>query len=315
MTVRTISRGLFRDAPGGFIPPPLHPEGVELETRELGPGTYALLSGRPAVDNAGFVVGKRGVLVIDAHINGEMARQIQDAVREVTELPILYLVNTNYHGDHTFGNYAFPAETCVVAHSYTEERMRSFDEEREFLLPTVDGDREVFSGVQLRLPDLTFDTHLQLDIGDRLVELCYFGPGNTAGDTVVYVPDAGVAWTGNLVLGEGSLPPVFEGGAGEYLETIAHFERSLEVRSIVPGHGTPTTAAILGRYMRYLSELMDSVRGAVWRGWTLDEALDAAPLGEDFMPLAGSPFEGLRDFLVGLHRLNVQQTYLELKEG
>jgi len=70
--------------PEGFKMPPIHPRGVQLETKELAPGVYALLSGRPFVDNAGFVVGERGVLVIDANINGTMARQIQDAVRNIT---------------------------------------------------------------------------------------------------------------------------------------------------------------------------------------------------------------------------------------
>ena len=95
------------EGPDGFIPPPLNPAGIELETRELGSGVYALLSNQPAVDNSGFIVGERGVLVIDSHINGDMARQIQKAVRRITSKPILYLVNTNYHGDHTFGTMRF----------------------------------------------------------------------------------------------------------------------------------------------------------------------------------------------------------------
>ncbi|HBK81520.1 MAG TPA: MBL fold metallo-hydrolase, partial [Nitrospinae bacterium] len=107
--------------PGGFVPP-LDPTGIELKTKRLAPGVYALLAGHGAVDNSGFVVGDRGVLVIDAHINGAMARQIQAAVRRVTDKPILYLVNTNFHGDHTFGNYAFPASTQIVAHRKTAER-------------------------------------------------------------------------------------------------------------------------------------------------------------------------------------------------
>ena len=59
-----------------------------------------------------------------------MARQIQHVVRQVTAQPILYLVNTNYHGDHTFGNYAFPAETTIIAHRKTAERMRHFEPEQ-----------------------------------------------------------------------------------------------------------------------------------------------------------------------------------------
>ena len=56
-------------APNGFVPPPLNPAGARLETKELAPGVYGLLSSKPPVDNSGFVVGERGVLVIDAHIN------------------------------------------------------------------------------------------------------------------------------------------------------------------------------------------------------------------------------------------------------
>ena len=46
-------------------------------------------------------------------------------MREVTDKPILYLVNTNYHGDHTFGNYVFPEDTLIVAHRLTAERMKA----------------------------------------------------------------------------------------------------------------------------------------------------------------------------------------------
>ena len=58
----TAEQFLGSDVPEGFIPPPLHPKGVRLETQELAPNVYALLSNRPGVDNSGFVVGDRGVL-------------------------------------------------------------------------------------------------------------------------------------------------------------------------------------------------------------------------------------------------------------
>ena len=67
-------------APQGFIPPPLNPTGVRLETKELAPGIYGLLSNKPPVDNSGFVVGEHGVLVIDAH-TGLGSVRVERAVR------------------------------------------------------------------------------------------------------------------------------------------------------------------------------------------------------------------------------------------
>jgi len=167
--------------PAGWLPPPLHPAGVELQTKELSPGVYALLSPQPPVDNAGFVVGETGVLVIDAHFGAAMAGQVQAAVRKVTDKPILYLVNTNAHGDHTFGNHAFPATTKVVAHRKTAQSMARFEDEKALLLPTVNGDKAFLDGARLRLPDITFEDSLRIDLGGRVVELHHFGHGNTPG--------------------------------------------------------------------------------------------------------------------------------------
>ncbi len=303
------SEGLV--GPEGFIPPPLHPAGAQLETKQLAPGVYALLSNKPPVDNSGFVVGERGVLVIDAHINGAMARQIQVAVRRVTNKPILYLVNTNYHGDHTFGNYAFPAETRIVAHRETAERMRDFQHEKKFLLATVNNDPTVYADVRLRLPDVVFDDYLRLDLGGRVVELYHFGPGNTPGDTVVYVPEARVAWTGNLVVGEGTIPFLIEGRAGEYLQTISRFARTLEVDTIIPGHAAPTTGAIFDRYLSYLSGLIRSVRSATRAGQSLQQTLDNNPLGPQYA-LPEPLMSQVGPLINGFHLWNVQVTYREL---
>lgn len=298
--------------PEGFKMPPIHPRGVQLETKELAPGVYALLSGKPFVDNAGFVVGELGVLVIDANINGTMARQIQDAVRKITPKPILYLVNSNYHGDHTFGNFAFPKETLIVAHRETAERMHNFEHEKQFLLPTVENDPAVYGDVRLRLPDIVFDDYLKLDLGGRVVELYHFGRGNTPGDTVVYVPEAKVAWTGNLVVGEGTIPFLVEGGAGAYLQTIARFARTLEVEKIVPGHGLMTSGVIFSRYLSYLSHLIQRVQQAYRSGWTLEETLARTSLGEQYRLPPDSPIASL---MAGFHQWNVQKTYLELNGG
>src|SRR6266481_6280956 len=308
---------VLTQAPPGFIPPPINPSGARLETKELAPGVYGLLSSKPPVDNSGFVVGEHGVLVIDAHINGAMAGLIQTAVRQVTNKPILYVVNTNYHGDHTFGNSAFPQETLIVAQQKTAAIMRDFEREKQLLLPYVDNDRSVFSDVRLRLPDLVLDEYLELDLGGRVVELYHLGHGNTPGDTVVYVPEARVAWTGNLIGGEGNVPFLIEGGAGAYLETIAKFTHMLEAGIIIPGHGLLTSGAILSRYLSYLSELMESVRKAIRAGQNLEEAIATNPLGQKYtQDTAGSNSPLAAQFTAfrsGIHRWNLWRTYQGMK--
>ena len=308
LLITGLSLARAQEIPEGFFLPPINPTGATLVTQELSPGVYALLSDKPPVDNSGFVVGKRGVLVIDAHMNGEMAGKIQQAVRAVTDKPILYLVNTNLHGDHTFGNYAFPAETQIIAHRKTAERMAGFEEEKAFMTVIV-GEAAVVADVELRLPDILFDDHLTVDLGGRVVEIYHFGHGNTPGDTVVYVPESKTAWTGNLVMGEGLIPYLIEGDAGAYLETIARFARTLEIETIISGHGLVAGQAVLGRDLAYLSGLIDSVQKAVTRGATLEETLAAVPLEKSYPPATDAP---LTEAMKGIHAWNVRKTYLDL---
>ena len=69
-------------------------------------------------------------------------------------------------------------------------------------------------------PDRVFDDTLEIDLGDRKMQLCHFGPGNTPGDTIVYEPTSRVAWTGNFLTSSKTLPMLLEAGPLEHLETV-----------------------------------------------------------------------------------------------
>jgi hypothetical protein len=130
------------------------------------------------------------------------------------------------------------------------------------------------------------------------------------------VPEARAAWTGNLIVGEGSIPFLIEGGAGEYLETMAKFTHTLEVTTIIPGHGLLSSGAIFGRYLPYLSDLIESVRKAVRAGQNLEEAIAATPLGHQYAQGAGSNSPLMAQFVAfraGVHRWNVWLTYQGMK--
>ena len=301
----------WADFPEGFTPFFLNPTGARLDAKELSPGVYALISSVPNVDNVGFVVGDRDVLVVDAHINPAMARQIQERVREVTDKPIRYLVNSNYHGDHTFGNCAFPAETVIIQHRRTADLVPYHEEERRFMLPCVGNDPKILEGVELRRPDVVFDDYLRIDLGGKVVELHYFGPANTPGDTITYVPEAKVAGTGNMTGGNLIVP--LESDAPTYMNSIARFAQTLEVETLIPAHNPISGPELLGGYMQYLSDVTQAVRGAVSAGWTLAETMDRIPFALDrpYSPPEDHPRVG---FFRDLHSYNVMKTHQSFTE-
>ncbi len=298
----------WADFPEDFPKFFLDPTGCTLSIREIGKGVYALLSSIENVNNGGFVVGEKGVLVIDAHISVAMARQIQERVGEVTDRPIRYLVNTNYHGDHAFGNCAFPAETLVVQQRETAARVRYMEEEKAFFLPCVGNKPEIFEGVTLRLPDIVFDDYLRIDLGGRIVEIHCFGPANTPGDTIVYVPRTKTAWTGNMT-GGGTFSLAIESDATTFLETLGRFVRTLEVQTLIPGQSPLAGPAVLQRDMTYYARVTDAVKQGLCAGWTLDEAIERIPLWEEYsMP----PTDPRLKIQIARHRYNVRRTYLSL---
>jgi cyclase len=180
----------FLERPPRYRGPNLDPAGARLRPKRLAEGVYALMAFPPPRDNSGLIVGQHGALVIDAGINTAMARQIQQTVRRLTDRPILWLASTVYHGDHTFGNAAFPAGTKIIASRQTAQSMTDVDAEKRARAQNLDAIAEVTSW---RRPDVVFDDHTEVDLGGRIVQLWHFGPGNSPGDTVVWVPGAGVA--------------------------------------------------------------------------------------------------------------------------
>lgn len=298
------------DRPAWFIPPPLNPEGVELETVKLDDGVYALLSNTPFADNAGFIVGTNSVLVVDAHFNGKMASQIITAVREVTNLPIEYLVNLNAFGDHVFGNYMFPKSTKIISHEKTLNFLKenSLEKRKKIISVTVEGDMTIFDGVEDRLPEITFSDILRIDMGNKVVELHFFGPGMSPSDTVLYLPDSEVAWTGNLVFGKGSIPWARTEKITEYLETMKKFDSKISPNIIVSGHGKIADKSIIDKYISYLSNVISISEELTERNININSYVQKISLDPDIYIEPN-----IEDLMEGFHKWNILNGYKQIQ--
>ncbi|MGE3269385.1 MAG: MBL fold metallo-hydrolase [Chloroflexota bacterium] len=306
----------LEERPTGYVGPNLDPTGLVLQPHDLAPDVVALLANQIPKNNNGLIVGERAALVVDAGINGTVARQIQELVRRQTDCPLHYLVNTTYHGDHTFGNAAFPPSVLIASSAQNKASMSDLAREKRIREQNLRGNVAAITDVDTwRTPDIVFESYLAIDLGGQQVELWHFGAGNAPGDTVVYVPSARAAWTGNFLSHAGLVPMLLEGGPSPYRESVERFLRTLDVQTIIPGHGPIGDGRDAARWLiGYLQDLSEKVQPLRHRGLSAEEAIEALPLDERFAPPSEAPgAAGLQEYAQHAHRLNVLVTYRSLE--
>jgi len=262
--------------------PPWDAARVNLTSKQLAPGVFAVmpddvLTKDHVATTAGFVIGERGVLVIESMLNGDLASQLIGLVRQATTKPILFLVNTSYHGDHAYGNYLFSDSTVVIQHPATKRYMEEhFEDDRRFMIGLM-GKGKGIERVQPRTADITVPDMVSIDLGGRIVEVRHFGFAQTPGDLVVWAPDAKVLWVGNMIQAPSpALPWLLEGRHKETIATLARVREFLpEDATIIPGHGRPMRPADIEFPLRYLRELDSAVSSAIDEGRSVEATLEA----------------------------------------
>ena len=284
--------------------PVVAPEPAKVEP--LAKGVYALITGGDP--NTGFIVGERGVVVVDARATPALARETVEAIHGVTEKPIRYLVLTHYHAVRVMGASGIGAEH-IIAHKGTRylinERGKQDFESEARRFPRLFLDIKSVPG--LTHPDICYDGSLILDLGDREVQLRWLGHGHTEGDTAVWLPADHVLFAGDLV--EASAAPYC--GDAYIQDWIGTLEavRALGAHTLVPGRGAVVQDEAVGKAIdetqAYLTILRNTVRAAV---------LHEASLAEAYSEAASALTPRFGDWAIFKHCLpfNVQRMYDEL---
>lgn len=236
------------------------PPALPFVLKQVGPGVYAAIDGpeHAAGSNAGFVIGDDGVLVVDAFFNAEAAQSLVSEIRKLTPRPIRYLVNTHYHLDHTGGDQVLrDAGALIVAHRNVRGWIRT---ENIHLL----GDRltpELKARISaLPLPDVAPDKDLTVWLGTRKI-LVREVAGHTGGDLSIFVPDAGVLFTGDL-LWRKIAPNLIDGSVSDWAATDGMFAAMPGAAQMryVPGHGDVARLPDLEDFRAYLLDLSQLVK-------------------------------------------------------
>ena len=242
--------------------------------------------------NPSFVTTSDGVVVIDTPQLPTRAVEMR-ALAE-SHGPIRYLVNTEHHVDHIFGNYWFKGAGTVVNHrglydrfmvvypeldpfAYAHEALPTDDPEGEAIFP----DRDEY----YRDPNkgtIVFTGDLTLRVGDHTFH-CLHTPGHTPGQLAVYVPEERTVFTGDTIF-SGCQTWLMTSNVPEWLEALERI-RTLDVERIVPGHGPVVGKDYLDVQRSHLEAWVAAIEAAIARGWSREETVARVSFRHQFGPV------------------------------
>ena len=236
---------------------------------EVGRGVYAFIQPNGATD-AGFIVDEEGVIVIDTLMTPTLANRLLSEVQRVTSAPIRYVINTHWHGDHTFGNYLFKAPAIMAHDTCREDLIAQEESHRRFLVDLYPEAREELAQVTVMPPNITFPQELTLFLGRHHVEIRYYGRAHTRGDVVVNIPAEGVLFAGDIAFHQ-YIPNARDGYPSQWVEVAQQVEE-IQCDTIVPGHGPLGTRRDLAEMRECLAHIIPQVRQAFDQGLSVEEA-------------------------------------------
>jgi glyoxylase-like metal-dependent hydrolase (beta-lactamase superfamily II) len=244
---------------------------------EVGKGLWAFTAeGDP---NSGVIIGDDSVMIIEAQATPQLAGKVIEKVREVTDKPISHVVLTHYHAVRVLGASEFGASQIIMsdkARAMVAERgQEDWDSEFQRFPRLFDG-HESIPG--LTWPTTTFSDQMTVYLGNRRVDIKQIGRAHTAGDSVIWVPDEQVMFTGDIV----EYHSACYCGDGHFADWGGTLDRvaAYNPQSIAPGRGdalvgTDMVAAAIESTRDFVDSTYLPAAQVAARCGTLKEAWDA----------------------------------------
>jgi cyclase len=241
----------------------------------LASGVFAFVQpdGSWGLSNAGLICSDDVVVLVDTWFTERRNRVLREVVLGAAPIPPTIIVNTHHHGDHVYGNGWFP-EAVVISHVDTRGAVLELDPvESARRFQTVE-----FGETRATPATITFETSLQLHVGDMAVDVFFPGVGHCPGNTAAFIPQRSVLFAGDLLL-KNCTPTMVGGSALGYLSVLDRL-RQLVPERIVTGHGPTCSAEVIDETERYVQFILELAADALAKGRTPLDAARAASLGE-----------------------------------
>lgn len=238
--------------------PPQYKQGpMPLTLEKVASNIYQVKGGSGA--NCGIIIGEKEIMVIDAKMSEDSAKQMLAEIKKVSPLPIGILVLTHSDGDHVNGITGFPADIKILAHGETKKDMdEAFKDARQ---------RAYLSQIK------TFtEKEYPYDLGNRKVRLLTFGPAHTSGDVIVFLPGEKVAFLGDLFFkGRDPLVHRHKNGSSFGLVNVLKDVLGIDADVFLSGHAEKATRADVEEMIKGLEEKQAQIKAMIAEGKSLEE--------------------------------------------
>jgi len=248
---------------------------IQIKTTDLGNKTY-MLEGQGG--NITVAVGTDGIIMVDTQF-APLSDKIKAAIKAISPLPIKYIVNTHFHGDHTGGDANFQKDgAIVIAQDNIRLRLAAGTTNGTTGNKTapVSGDA---------IPKETYTGGLKIiEVGGRKAELHHVNNAHTDGDTWVYFPDANVIATGDVMNNLHRYQQVDFANGGDIRGMIRASNDWLKLANdntkVVVGHGPLANKASVAAYNEMVKAARERVEKLVKEGKSEAEVVAAKPLAD-----------------------------------
>ncbi|MCW5747088.1 MAG: MBL fold metallo-hydrolase [Alphaproteobacteria bacterium] len=230
--------------------------------------------------NTGIIIGDDAVMVLDTQATPAMAQQVIERIRTVSDKPIKYVVLSHYHAVRVLGATAYGAEHIIASEAtrelIVERGMQDWKSEFQ-RFPRLFRDADSIPG--LTWPTITFGDRMSIWLGKVQVDIIHAGRGHTKGDTIAWLPEEKVLFSGDLVE-FGAAPYAGDAYFQDWPQTLERL-REMKATALVPGRGEAlmTPEAVdqgLSGTQAFVTELFAEVSKRAQAGGDLKTAYDAA---------------------------------------
>ena len=239
---------------------------VEMKVAKVSGNVYMLVG---AGGNIAASVGEDGIVIVDDQF-APLAEKIRAALKDITDKPVRFVINTHWHGDHTGGNVPFSETSTIIAQDNVRKRLESGGTLGN--LGSIKMDEK--PAPKAALPIITFEHDVTVHLNGEDIRALHFPAGHTDGDSIIFFPKSNVVHMGDDFVRYG-FPFVDLGSGGSVKGMIAAIEKVIpqlpaDVK-VIPGHGQLSNLDDVRAYLAMLKETTAIVQNGIRQKKTLDQ--------------------------------------------